>query len=72
MMPIISVYVDEMTAARMKAISAEKGRSVEDLAECAVSEAALNYFRLAPADSDPGRADGGANIITTHTNIAGT
>ncbi|RWG55876.1 MAG: hypothetical protein EOQ64_15540 [Mesorhizobium sp.] len=70
-MPIISVYVDELTAARMRAISAEKGRSVEDLAECAVSEAALDYFRLAPTGSDPGRADGGANIITTHTGIAG-
>ena len=68
-MPILSVYVDEKTAARMRAISAEKGRSIEDLAECAVAEAALDYFRLAP--SDPGRADGGANIVTTHTNIAG-
>lgn len=71
-MPIISVYVDELTAARMKAISTEKGRTIEDLAECAVAEAALDYYRLAPAASDPGRADGGANIITTHTNIAGT
>ncbi len=70
-MPILSVYVDEKTAARMRAISAEKGRSVEELAECAVSEAALDYFRLAPVASDPGRADGGANIVTTHTNIAG-
>ncbi|MBZ9683278.1 hypothetical protein LB531_21710 [Mesorhizobium sp. CO1-1-2] len=70
-MPIISVYVDEKTAARMRAISAEKGRSVEELAECAVSEAALDYFRLAPLNSDPGRADGGATIVMQHTNIAG-
>ncbi|MER9375941.1 hypothetical protein [Mesorhizobium sp. M0491] len=70
-MPILSVYIDERTAARMRSIAAEKGRSIEDLAECAVSEAALDYFRLAPLASDPGRADGGANIITTHTNIAG-
>jgi hypothetical protein len=71
-MPVISVYVDEQTAARMKSIAAEKGRSIEDLAECAVSEAALDYFRHAPLSSDPGRADGGTTIITKHTNIAGT
>lgn len=70
-MPILSVYIDEKTAARMRSIAAEKGRSVEELAECAVSEAALDYFRLAPLNSDPGRADGGTTIVTTHTNIAG-
>lgn len=70
-MPILSVYIDEKTAARMRSIAAEKGRSVEELAECAVSEAALDYFRLGPVASDPGRADGGVTIVTTHTNIAG-
>ncbi|WP_164762637.1 MULTISPECIES: hypothetical protein [unclassified Mesorhizobium] len=55
----------------MRSISTEKGRSIEELAERAVSEAALDYFRLAPLASDPGRADGGAKIVTTHTNIAG-
>lgn len=69
-MGVVSVYVDEATERRMLKIAAEKQRSVQDLAECAVSEAALDYFRRRP--DDPGRrADGGADIVMRHSGIAG-
>ena len=42
---ILSVYVDEKTEARMKLYSQESGRSMEELADTAVSEAALDAFR---------------------------
>ena len=48
---ILSVYINEDAGARMMAIAAETGRSVEDLASAVIeSEAGLNYrFR----DDDP-------------------
>lgn len=42
---IIQVYVDEATEARLKKSAEELGRSIEDLAESGVSEAALNAWR---------------------------
>ena len=42
---ILSVYVDEADQRRLEAIALETGRSVEDLASAAVSEAALEAYR---------------------------
>lgn len=41
-MPLLTVYVDDDTLARLERASADTGRKIEELAECAVSEAALN------------------------------
>lgn len=42
---ILQVYVTPLTLARLRASSEELGRSVEDLAESAVEEAALAAWR---------------------------
>jgi hypothetical protein len=52
----INVYVDGPTYARLRQISDETGRSVEDLAESAVSEAALDAFRHRKDDPAKGGA----------------
>lgn len=44
-MSLIQCYVDDITMDRLRRCSAHLGRSVEDLAEAAISEAAL---RAAP------------------------
>lgn len=44
-MPILSVYVDDKTAERLRHASERLDRSVEDLAESAVSESALTYAK---------------------------
>lgn len=54
-MSILAIYLDAETEARLKAIAEETGRKVEELAECAVSESALDYFRNNPK-TDPARA----------------
>lgn len=41
----ITIYVDPATEARLRQIADETGRPLEDLAEAAVSEEALGYFR---------------------------
>ena len=46
-MAILRVYVDDRTMAALKKISEETGRDVEQLAEAAVSDAALNALRPA-------------------------
>lgn len=47
-MPILNIYVDDATLARLRLVSSETGRTVEDLAECAVAEAALGSERSRP------------------------
>jgi hypothetical protein len=44
-MPMLSVYVDDATLARLARASEEMGRAVEDLATSAVAEEALRYER---------------------------
>lgn len=44
-MPILNVYVDEDTLAILERVARENYRSVEDLAECAIAEAALDSER---------------------------
>lgn len=44
-MNIIKVYVDDRTLATLERVSAESGRSIEDLAEAAISEAACRARR---------------------------
>jgi hypothetical protein len=44
-MAILSVYVDDRTLEILKSKSDELGRTIEDLAECAVAEAALSALR---------------------------
>jgi hypothetical protein len=52
----IAIYISEEAAKRLKLISLETGRLIEELAECSVEEAALDYFRH--RKDDP--ANGGA------------
>lgn len=40
-MPILQCYVDDRTMAILTEYGARNGRKVEDLAECAIAEAAL-------------------------------
>lgn len=44
-MKMIQVYVSDETHARLTMVAAEKGRRIEELAECSVAEEALQYFR---------------------------
>ena len=53
-MPIISCYVDDKDHASLVTAAAEAGRTVEDLAESAISEAACGWRRDNPSPSpDP-------------------
>jgi predicted transcriptional regulator len=47
---ILQVYVDDDTAHRLGLIASETGRPSEELAECSVAEAALDYFRRRRGD----------------------
>lgn len=49
----ITIYIDPATEERLRLVAAETDRRLEDLAESAVSEHVLAYFRHR-AD-DPGR-----------------
>jgi hypothetical protein len=42
---ILHVYIDAETADRLRQISALEGRPMDQLADSAISEAALAYFR---------------------------
>jgi len=53
-MTIITAYIDEATAERLRLIAEETGRRCEDLAESAIAEEALRYFRA--RSDDPGQA----------------
>ena len=44
-MPAITIFIDDATEKRLDTIAKELGRSVDDLAESSVSEAALSHFR---------------------------
>jgi predicted transcriptional regulator len=44
-MTALTIHIDEKTEARLRKASEEMARDVHDLAECAVSEAVLDYFR---------------------------
>lgn len=50
-MTTITIYLDPETEARLRQISTDLDRKVEDLAETAIAETALAYFR----DNEPGR-----------------
>lgn len=60
----ITVNLPDATEKRLAAIAAELGRDPTELAECAIAEAALDYFRSRPVEQDPARvpaiAEGGA------------
>jgi predicted transcriptional regulator len=45
-MPVLSCYVDDDTMARLERVSRETGRAVEELAESAISEAAMLATRM--------------------------
>lgn len=49
----IRIIVDDATERRLKYAAIETGRALEDLATCAVEEAALDFFRY--RDGDPGK-----------------
>lgn len=51
----ITINLPDDTAVRMDAIATELGRDVTELAENAVAESALDYFRSRPVDQDPAR-----------------
>ena len=42
---ILTVHIDDATEKRLRKFSADSGRTIEDLAESAISEAALDAFR---------------------------
>lgn len=46
---ILQIYVDDETQRRLEAVARESGRTVEDLAESAVAEAALDSERRRPS-----------------------
>jgi predicted transcriptional regulator len=52
-MTSLTIHVDEKTEARLRKASEEMSRDVHDLAECAVAEAVLDYFRH--RSDDPAR-----------------
>jgi hypothetical protein len=54
-MPVLSCYVDDRTMHILQRVSTATGRKVEDLAESAISEAAL---REVPSDSGDARRQG--------------
>lgn len=58
----ITLYLDPATEARLRQIADETGRRCEELAEAAVAEEALGYFRH--------RADDPAAVLP-HTLVSG-
>lgn len=42
---IISCYIDEETKERLEQAAKDDGRTINELAEAAISEAALNYWK---------------------------
>lgn len=61
-MTSLTIHINETTEARLRRASEEMGRDVHDLAECAVSEAVLAYFRGRPVAEDPAhQITGGAH-----------
>lgn len=50
---ILQIHIDSATEKRLRQQSKELDRTIEDLAECAVSEAALNSYRSSPPTEDP-------------------
>ena len=50
-MPILQIYVDEVTMRRLRALSHRHDRTIEDLAEAAVSEAVLDPVRRGEINS---------------------
>lgn len=56
-MATLTIHIDEATEARLRQIAEELGfRQIETLAENAVAEAALDYFRHQPS-RDPVRQE---------------
>lgn len=55
-MTALTIHIDEATERRLRAIAEELHRNVHELAESAVAEAALSYFRSSPISASPGRA----------------
>lgn len=45
MADILNVYLDDKTHRRLQFIAKELGRPEVDLAECSISEAALDFFK---------------------------
>jgi len=50
---ILSCYIDERTEAILRRQSAETGRSIEDLAEAAIANAACDAARHNPLETEP-------------------
>lgn len=57
-MPMLSIYVDDETMRRLRHSANELQRTVEDLAECAVAEAALDATRNIDFKSKPKKVRG--------------
>ncbi len=56
-MTALTIHLDNATEQRLRAIADELRRDVHELAESAVAEAALDYFRSRPMDADPARSE---------------
>lgn len=51
-MPILNLYVDDLTLKTLERVSAQTGRTVDDLAEAAISEAASAARRDWPLEEE--------------------
>jgi hypothetical protein len=62
MSAILRVYVDDRTLSQLRRVSEETGRTVEDLAEAAISEAALRSERPRDLSADLDLNPGASNV----------
>lgn len=61
-MTSLTIHIDDVTESRLRTIAAELQRDVHDLAECAVAEAVLDYFRGRPSEQDPAHRSARSNL----------
>lgn len=61
-MTSITIHLDDNTEARLRVICEELQRDVSELAECAVAEAALNFFRGRSIEQDPANRSTRSNL----------
>ncbi len=58
----LDIHIDDATERRLQVIAHELRREVRELAECAVAEAALEFFRGRPIKEDPAHQPAGSNL----------
>ncbi len=58
----ILIHIDDVTERRLQQIARELRREVRELAESAVAEAALEFFRGRPTSEDPAHQPARSNL----------